>query len=332
MLIAYSIANLSSSSWSPPSRRPSTQDQLESLIARHGHPTRVSLSSLEELTATTSTYNPPSWSRSPSPFSEATDSLDAPPISTSASRPIPIPRPSYHTYQDDLPVTPLTGRFDKGYYFAHRDQAYHTARDKQIHHKSRPYTHRSSLSSTRMRADSSAFYSPVVAPTMSPSARPSSPQPPRSRAQNSAKSAPAIHLSNLPRFHPAIFQASSGSQGQPPSPRQPRQSSYRTSSGPRDPVWQYQDYMDTMTLSKTPPRPLSPSPSAPRLDPLLSPGPVTPLALEEASGYLISGASTSSTLSARENSSGPAPDLVERLIARENERARQNAKKGTKIR
>ncbi|KAF7585476.1 hypothetical protein BBP40_010825 [Aspergillus hancockii] len=331
MLIACSIANLSSSSWSPPSRRPSHQDQLESLIARHGHPTRVSLSSLEELTATTSTYNPPSSSRSPSPFSEIRDSLESYSLSTSASRPIPIPKPSHHTYQDDLPVTPLTGRFDKGYYFAHRDQAYNTARDKQTHHRSRPHTYHTSPCAARMRSDSSSFYSPV-SPTMSPSARPASPQPPRSRAPNPTKSVPSIHLSNLPRFHPAIFQASSGSQGQPPSPRQPRQPSYRMSSGPRDPMWQYQDYMDTVTISKTPSRPLSPSPSAPRLDPLLSPGPVTPLALEEASGYLISGPSNSSAFCSRDNTAGPAPDLVDRLITRENERARQNAKKSTKTR
>ncbi|KAE8144146.1 hypothetical protein BDV25DRAFT_167545 [Aspergillus avenaceus] len=323
-------ANLSSSaSWSPPSYRPLThcaQDQLESLIARHGHPTRVSLSSLEELTATTSAYNPPS-SRSPSPLSETTDSLDTLTLSSSASRPIPIPKPSPHTYREDLPVTPLTGRFDKGYYFAHRDQASTKSKDKQTH-KSRPHTRRSHHS-TRMRSDSSTFYSPVVSSSMSPAARPSSPQPPRSRGQNTNKSVPAFHLGNLPRFHPAVYQASSSSQGQPPSPRQPRQASYRTSSSSRDNMWQYQDYVEAVTLSKNPSRPLSPSPSAPRLDPLRSPGPVTPLALEEASGYIMSGATNSSAFS-RDHPSGPASDLVDRLVAREHEQTRLGTKKGTK--
>ncbi|KAE8411603.1 hypothetical protein BDV36DRAFT_274132 [Aspergillus pseudocaelatus] len=328
-------ANLSSSSWSPPSRHPSTicaQDQLESLIARHGHPTRVSLSSLEELTATSSTYNPPS-SRSPSPLSETTDSLETLSLSTSISRPIPIPKPSFHTHQDDLPVTPLTGRFDKGYYFAHRDQAYNKAREKPTHHRSRPHPHPSLRPSARarMRSDSSTFYSPVVTSSMSPSARSSSPQPPRSRTQNPTKSVPAFHLSNLPRFHPAVYSAA-GSQGQPPSPRQPRPSAYRTTSGSRDAMWQYQELVEGVTLSKTPSRPLSPSPSAPRLDPLRSPGPVTPLALEEASGYLISGTSNSSPFASRDAQSGPAPDLIDRLIVRETERARQGAKKGTKTR
>ncbi|OGM47361.1 hypothetical protein ABOM_003819 [Aspergillus bombycis] len=335
MLIACSIANLSSSSWSPPSRRPSTvcaQDQLESLIARHGHPTRVSLSSLEELTATSSTYNPPSSaSRSPSPLSDTTDSLETLSLSTSTSRPIPIPKPSFHTHQDDLPVTPLTGRFDKGYYFAHRDQAYFKTREKPTHRRSRPHAHCSSRSPASMRSDSSTFYSPVVSSSMSPSARPSSPQqPPRSRAQNPTKSVPAFHLNNLPRFHPAVYSA--GSQGQPTSPRQLRPSAYRTTSGSRDAMWQYQELVEGVTLSKTPSRPLSPSPSAPRLDPLRSPGPVTPLALEEASGYLISGTSNASAFTSRDAHSGPAPDLIDRLIVREAERARQNTKKGTKTR
>ena len=82
-------------------------------------------------------------------------------------------------------------------------------------------------------------------------------------------------------------------------------------------------------IPRTPPGPLSPGPSAPRLDPLRSPGPVTPLVLEESGGYLGSGAGNSSEQSSRDTqqSAGPNPDLVDRLIARENERARQNAKR-----
>ncbi|GAB1213064.1 hypothetical protein ATERTT37_002213 [Aspergillus terreus] len=92
-------------------------------------------------------------------------------------------------------------------------------------------------------------------------------------------------------------------------------------------MWHYRDLMEGVTLPKAPSRPLSPGPSAPRLDPLRSPGPVTPLTLEEASGYLVTGASQSG-----DQQSGPAPDLIERLIARENERLRQQAKKITKTR
>ncbi|KAL4894397.1 hypothetical protein BDV59DRAFT_10940 [Aspergillus ambiguus] len=328
--------NLTTSSWSPasyPSPTFAAHDQLESLIARHGHPTRVSLSSLDELTATSSTYNPPS---PPGPFSptasETSDPLDSGSrsrsLSRSVSRPIPIPKRSSIPHDPDVPVTPLTGRFDKGYYFAHREELFPPVRDshggRQPHRRSRPL-------SSRMRSDNSTFYSPVVSSSMSPTTtRPASPQPSRPRTQNTAKSVPAFHLGTLPRFHPAVYQSSGTSQNlssQPPSPRQPRQNLYRTSSGSRDTVWHYRDLMDSVTIPKAPSRPLSPGPSAPRLDPLRSPGPVTPLALEEASGYLVTSTSQSS-----DQHSGPAPDLIERLIARENDRIRQQAKKATKNR
>lgn len=313
-------ANYSSASWSPSYR--GTQDHLDSLIARHGHPTRVSLSSLEELTATSSTYNPPS-PRPSSPVSDTADSLDALTISGSASRPIPIPKPSpHHAHDNDLPVTPLTGRFDKGYYFAQRDQP---SRDLLHGHRRSSHSHSHHPSSTRMRSDSSTFYPSAVSPSMSPTGRSSSPQPSRGRAQNSSKSVPGFHLGNLPRFHPAVYQPSTGSQNAPA-----QQHIYRTSAGSRDAVWQYRELMDGPNLSKTPSRPLSPSPSAPRLDPLSSPGPVTPLALEDANGYLLSGPSGSELSSRDHPHSGPAPDLVERLIARENERTRQKVKKASK--
>ncbi|PYI05335.1 hypothetical protein BO78DRAFT_318411, partial [Aspergillus sclerotiicarbonarius CBS 121057] len=310
-----------------PSYRPSSfcaRDQLESLIARHGHPTRVSLSSLQELTATSSTYNPPSPDSS---SSDTTDSVETLILTQSTSRPIPIPKPSPNTHDKDLPVTPLTGRFDKGYYFAHRDQTPEGHRERHSHRRSGRPGHRSHHSpSSRMRSDNSTFYPPAVSPSMAPTGRPASPQPSRSRAQNTSKSMPAFHLGSLPRFHPAVYQSSGSPQGQPSSPRQSRQHGYRTSSGSRDTMWQL---VEGSALPKTPSRTLSPSPSAPRLDPLRSPGPVTPLALEEAGGYLASGISSSSEFSSRDHS-GAAPDLVDRLIARENERNRQKSMKSLK--
>ncbi|PYI20663.1 hypothetical protein BO99DRAFT_411450 [Aspergillus violaceofuscus CBS 115571] len=323
------LANLSSLPLSP-SQRPSclrARDQLETLIARHGHPTRVSLSSLEELTATSSTYSPPSPQ---SPVSETTDYFASLNLNHSASRPIPIPKPSHITHDHDFPVTPLTGRFDKGYYFAHREHI-ERSRDKSAHQRPSRPGHRSHFSEpSRMRSDSSTLYAPVATPAMSSAGRPLSPQPSRSRGGNSSKPAPAFHLGSLPRFHPAVYQPSGTSQtlsAQPPSPRQPRQHGYRTSASSRDSMWR--DLADGNILVKAPSRPLSPSPSAPRLDPLNSPGPVTPLALEDAGGYLGSG--TTSDLTARESHySGPAPDAVDKLIAREAERARQKARKGLK--
>ncbi|PYH41265.1 uncharacterized protein BP01DRAFT_360540 [Aspergillus saccharolyticus JOP 1030-1] len=323
------LANLSSLPLSP-SQRPSSlraRDQLETLIARHGHPPRVSLSSLEELTATSSTYSPPSPQ---SPVSDTTDYLATPSLNPSASRPIPIPKRSHSTQAHDFPVTPLTGRFDKGYYFAQREQALERSRDKPAHRQSSRPGHRPHFSeSSRMRSDSSTLYAPVATPAMS-SGRPLSPQPSRARGGNPSKTAPSFQLGSLPRFHPAVYQGSGTSQtlsAQPPSsPRQSRQHGYRASAGSRDSLFQYRELADGNTLVKAPSRPLSPS--APRLDPLRSPGPVTPLALEDAGGYLGSG--TTADTARESHYSGPAPDVVERLIAREAERARQKARKGLK--
>ncbi|KAL3476874.1 hypothetical protein BJX99DRAFT_227063 [Aspergillus californicus] len=325
-------SNLSSSTSSPYRRSYQSRDHLESLIARHGRPTRFSLSSLEELTTTYSTYNPPSpLSRPRSPVDDLTSSFETLTTYQSRSRPIPIPKSPFSTHDEDIPVTPLTGRFERDY-FPHRDlppdNRRHT-RSKSTRHNRRYSDHRS----PRMRSDSSNFYSQVT-PTMPTSGHPGSPQPALPQVQNAAKSAPGFHLGDLPRFHPAVYQPSGKTQtltGQPPSPRQSRQHVYRPNSASRDPISQYRDFVDGVVLQKPPSRPLSPSPTAPRLNPLRSPGPVTPLALEESGGYLSAGITNRSDLSSRDfHHSAPAPDVLERLIARENEKARQKARKASK--
>lgn len=308
------------------------------------HPTPVSLSSLRDLTATSSTYNPPlppsfssssSPSRSSSPVSAATDGLGTLSLFSSTSQPIPIPKPpsSAAAHDHSLPVTPLTGRFDKGHYFAAQSDQSPPADKKHSSHKkygrrghrrrqNRRF-HQNHRPTSIMRSDSSTFYSPVVSSTMSSSGRPASPQQQqRSRHQNTTKSVPSFHLSNLPRFHPAVYQPSTGSQStagqQPTSPVQSRQHTYRQSSGSsRDGMWQYRENAtDPRTTGRC-----SPSPSAPRLDPLNSPGPVTPLALEEAGSYLTAGTANSTGLSSRGPSNpGPAPDMVEKLMAQKNPR------------
>lgn len=138
---------------------------------------------------------------------------------------------------------------------------------------------------------------------------------------------PGFHLGTLPRFHPAVYQSSPTSHAvtaQPPSPRQSRQShGYRTTSGSREIKFQYRDLLDGSGQG----------PSAPRLDPLRSPGPVTPLALE-AGDYLAAG-SIGKDLAMRDATNqhvGPNPDLVEKLIAREKEKARQKSRKSPKNR
>ncbi|KAL5047659.1 hypothetical protein BDW71DRAFT_40500 [Aspergillus fruticulosus] len=310
---------------SPSPHRLHTRDHLESLIARHGRPTRFSLSSLDELTATCSTYNPPSsLPRSRSPAAELSDPFEKDSSSNyqPRSRPIPIPR-SYSAHED-IPVTPLTGRFERNY-FPHRDISPERNQSKRTHPRHRRYY----SDRDRMRSDSTSFYSPVAS-TMSSSGRPDSPQ--QAWTQATAKSAPTFHLGDLPRFHPAVYQSSGNSQpmAAPPSPRQSRQNVYRPASSSRDPVSQYRELVEGVVLQKPASRPLSPSPAAPRLNPLNSPGPVTPLALEEAGGYLSAGTSSRFEPSREHQRTAPAPDLLERLIARENDRVRQKARKAAK--
>ncbi|OJJ42867.1 hypothetical protein ASPZODRAFT_1278953 [Penicilliopsis zonata CBS 506.65] len=187
----------------------------------------------------------------------------------------------------------------------------------------------------------------LMSPSHSPSSPRPSPPPSLPHARSSTKS-PAFHLGTLPRFHPAVYQSASTStattinpvnkqqqQQQPPSsPRQSRQlvapaaATYRTSAT------SYREWVESITLPRTPSGPRSLSPSAPRLDPLRSPGPVTPLALEEAGNYLAAGdhsssgilrGSTSTPGAAGHHylSNAPSPDVVEMLIVREKDRARQ---------
>ncbi|CAG8936439.1 unnamed protein product [Penicillium salamii] len=291
---------------SPAPRRRSAfqpRDHLESLITKHGYPTPVSLSSLRDLTATSSTYTPPS----PGPIPD----LDFDPLTLSSpTRPIPIPRrPTY----EDLPVTPLTGRFNHTYF----DDWERASQSAKSH--STP-VHRRQSRHLRMRSDTSPYCSPVASPIMSPR-RSNSPQPSRrSQPQSKSKPTQGFHLGSLPRFHPAVYQPNTTSHStgsQPPSPRQSRQSSYRT-SGSRDMMWQYRELMEASHSG----------PQAPRLDPLVSPGPVTPLALE-AGDYLSHGSVSNTSDRVRDVPKQHAPEMVEKLKAYE-EKARQfrkNAKR-----
>lgn len=75
--------------------------------------------------------------------------------------------------------------------------------------------------------------------------------------------------------------------------------------------------------------PFSAKPDAPRLDPLGSPGPVTPLALEEDSDYLTAGSGFAVNDSPCARSDTPQKDTIENYVEREGEwkLARQKADK-----
>ncbi|BDD57752.1 hypothetical protein MPDQ_006797 [Monascus purpureus] len=181
--------------------------------------------------------------------------------------------------------------------------------------------------SSIMRSDPSNLYTPAMSQSKQPAASPSS----RSRPQNPSKATPSFPLGSLPRFHPTVYQspnASHNSGSQPSSSQQARNHSYRHSSGSRDALRQYRELVESVALSRTPSGSLSPGPSAPRLGPLRSPGPVTPLTLEEPSSYLAAaGAVTQSDHWACQQHYGPPQDRVmEKLVVRESERARQDRK------
>lgn len=306
------------------------------------HHTTPSLSSLRDLAETSSAYSPtPFRSQPSSPVSIAAHALDGIHLSDSRAhspshshaRPIPIPRPTRRSLSTDDPVTPLTGRVEQGYYFPHSHRP--SSRDRRpvhSHMKARRHSSARPRSSTAMRADNSMLCSTTMSPTLSPSARPASPQQSR-RTQNAPKSAPNFRIDNLPRFHPAVYQSNSTQRRPGQDSSQLSAQNYRASgSGSRDPMRQCREVMEGAAIPRTPPAPLSPNPSAPRLDPLRSPGPVTPLALD-AGGYLATGAANSSELSSRTKQQGASgPDLVERLVAHEKERERSKGKSRVKTR
>ncbi|GAE00154.1 hypothetical protein AN7670.2 [Paecilomyces variotii No. 5] len=294
------------------------REQLEGLIKRHGHPTIVcSSSSLRSLTSTSPTGGP-SYLPSPElcPVTTTVDTEDDTLcIVPDGTRPIPIPKPASTRELDDLPVTPLTGRFDE-VHFLYAQQC-PRGKDQKLPGKKRTRRPRVSSRTTsdhKMHTGGSTqLYTPS---TMAQSGHPLS-------SQNTPKGASGIPLS-LPRFHPAVYQSSTGahsSSSRPSSPHQQRPQAYRMSSGSRDTLRQYRELITNGVLSRNAQGVITNKPAAPRLDPLGSPGPVTPLALEEGDSYLSAGAANGSEQQSS-SSFAPSPELVEKLIQRENERIR----------
>lgn len=151
--------------------------------------------------------------------------------------------------------------------------------------------------------------------TMASSAR----RPHSSRSLSSARSA-ALKLPSLPRFHPANFPSSQASSytttpasgiNSPQPPMSPR-SQQRQYSDAQKQLYVYQREMLAAAGGKTYGKSASTRPDSPRLIPAGSPGPVTPLELENgaAGGYLMAGASPTASEAAQR-------DFVEKLIREE---------------
>ena len=308
---------------SPPLRQPPrpldvrARHQLESLIRKHGPPTPASsTSSLRKLTST----SPKSHRHLDSPPTSPV-AIESSYVTTSGTQPIPIPRPV--GARNDLPVTPLTGRFNSDNPFIRADQSYRSGKTKKPTELKpcRPSRSGSRPEDLGRRPKDHAAHSYSFTETFPMSHFPMSQSGHSRPPQASSKPAP-FHPGNLPRFHPAVYQPPGShrtthqSRVSPPPPQQqqqqPRTPTYRAASGTRDALRQYGDlFADILPRSSW-----GTKPSSPRLDPLGSPGPVTPLTLEEADGYLAAG---SADATGSDKIPSPALERLEK-VSRDKER------------
>jgi len=143
---------------------------------------------------------------------------------------------------------------------------------------------------------------------------------PHGRQQSSTSTA-SLRLPSLPRFHPANFPSKHSSAANTPvtgpnspqSPVSPRTQQKQYSEAQKQ-LYLYQRELVT-SASRSGRGAPGPKPTSPRLIPIGSPGPVTPLELEGKDGYLMAGASASESTSQS--------DLVDKLIREEAKRRRE---------
>lgn len=264
---------------------------------------------------------------------EVADSETYPLIATvayfSPSAPIPIPgRPN----PPSRPTTPLTGRAAKGAYFPFPNHTPPTSRfgkSSDSQHQPLSPASVSSLKTTSPTRSSSPSMSPSTMPREQSSHRiqPSSPLSPTmplspllpltQYGRKPGRGGQHLQIPVLPRFHPANFQSFDRTELDS-SQRNRSNTSRRPFSDAQHKLHRYQrDLITSVTRPSRPPalQGLT-DPPPPRLHPLGSPGPVTPLALEEKKDYMAAGAAASSY---GLGDSGGA-ELVEKFIRQEQER------------
>ncbi|KAF2201652.1 hypothetical protein GQ43DRAFT_471606 [Delitschia confertaspora ATCC 74209] len=143
---------------------------------------------------------------------------------------------------------------------------------------------------------------PVISHPLSPrmDSRTMSSQAPRRPTlhgrQFSSGTAASLRLPSLPRFHPANFPSSQSSSvagtpatgpSSPQPPLSPRTYHKQYSEAQRQMLMLNRDFLSPGSARSN--RTSTPRPTSPRLCPTGSPGPVTPLELEGAGGYLAVG-------------------------------------------
>lgn len=160
----------------------------------------------------------------------------------------------------------------------------------------------------------------------------SSPRSTHSRAGNNTRIAHtnSLKLPSLPRFHPANFpsghssyQSTPDGNASPQPPVSPR-AHHRMYSDAQKQLLMYQRGSIAVARASSPGG--EGKPVSPRLAPLGSPGPVTPLELERDGGYLMAGAHQGGKVD------GSADELVDRMIREESRRTSRSgqANGGTK--
>ncbi|KAL8720554.1 MAG: hypothetical protein Q9225_002600 [Loekoesia sp. 1 TL-2023] len=254
------------------------------------------------------------------------------------SAPITIPT---RKSRSSRPTTPLTGREPSFKFLQSPTHSYTSSTHK--HSNSKGFTPSPDSQSQSPQSERSlSTYSPIRPHTMkagrggpSPSYTPSSPLSPTMPAYSTSpltqqnvgtqshnqprRSQPApLAIPTLPPFHPANYESRTPS---PRSTSRPVSSSHgRQISDAQKKLQRYQrDIVINATRSavrSTLKSPL-PRPSSPRLNPLGSPGPVTPLMLEGQSDYFLTGSGTASTSALKDSD---CRDVAERLIAVERDR------------
>ncbi|OCL06791.1 hypothetical protein AOQ84DRAFT_296346 [Glonium stellatum] len=140
---------------------------------------------------------------------------------------------------------------------------------------------------------------------------------PHSRQQSSTNSA-SLRLPSLPRFHPANFPSQHSTPATTPAtgpnspqpPVSPRTQQKQYSEAQRQ-LYLYQRELIS-SASRSGRGVPGQKPTSPRLIPMGSPGPVTPLELEGQDGYLMAGVSASESASQS--------DFVDKLIREEAKR------------
>ncbi|KAL8745758.1 MAG: hypothetical protein Q9190_002138 [Brigantiaea leucoxantha] len=238
------------------------------------------------------------------------------------SLPIDIPQPRSRRSR---PTTPLTARVEPVHFpfprfpqvgpslhghYTHSDQQGHSRR--HVNRTSSPPDSQASQTSS-MRSDRSYTPSSPLSPTMSVHSPPAARQP--RRPEN-------LHIPNLPPFHPANFE----SRGKSPRTSHTASASAAHARQLSDAQHKLQQYQRDIVMSATRAAgrsPLSPAPinkpSPPRLHPLGSPGPVTPLMLEGGEDYLIAGLGGTPSPRGKDKNR---QELLEKLLGEEHDRRR----------